>query len=514
MSLLFNELLLRYRDLNFDIIPDDETSEVLITGFWSLYLFLRDQIFKERVVDPSSSELLLLRRGELVPIHNELRGATSKVFPSIVRSHLRLSSQAAKGCLESIFAKAALAGVYLKEVYHQFYNLNTEQLEDILVFDSKSRDRARDLAFKDSLVPTNFFKFKFGFFYSQNPSVWLPYPVGGSKVSFIPMVRRFLRANTPAEVWYDFSFLIGEPLPRIDLIKSRFNSLKQLDYIEFPEELSTSYALKFDGIDDYANCGNDSSLRPQDLTIELRVKPAVVDENMYGIIVNGGQWGGFSYGWRIWQGGSRMSKRLGIQMNFGDPGPRSIDDWDALSEGANVWYQIAVTYDHHYLRLYVNGVEKGRLAETRDINYSSEDLLIGRAQWFYNGEIAEVRIHNRALDPTEIAYNCLHSTPYSTESLVLWLRLKEGSGTIAYDASGHDNNATLSGATWVQESLPWLARTHFKLQVPTLKAVEFDEHLLLKGPASVETSTGVELVRVAIRPTPAPAESSAESAMG
>src|SRR5665811_771599 len=61
-----------------------------------------------------------------------------------------------------------------------------------------------------------------------------------------------------------------------------------------------------------------------------------------------------------------------------------------------------------YLRLYVNGTEVGKSAQTGLIKQSNGVLRLGgNSVWgeYFNGYIDEVRIYNRALTATEVGSN-------------------------------------------------------------------------------------------------------------
>jgi PKD repeat protein len=95
------------------------------------------------------------------------------------------------------------------------------------------------------------------------------------------------------------------------------------------------------------------------------------------------------------------SNRSGIPA--GRVGVRRLYGTSPLA--ANTWTHLAVTYDKATLRLYVNGVEASSVAYTGDIVTSANPLQIGGdgiyGQYF-QGLIDEVRVYNRALNPSEI----------------------------------------------------------------------------------------------------------------
>src|SRR5262245_32466796 len=71
----------------------------------------------------------------------------------------------------------------------------------------------------------------------------------------------------------------------------------------------------------------------------------------------------------------------------------------------NTWSHLAATYDGATLRLYVDGVEVARRAQTGKIKSSSRELTIGGDAHFgqyWTGRIDEVRIYDRALSASEI----------------------------------------------------------------------------------------------------------------
>ena len=66
---------------------------------------------------------------------------------------------------------------------------------------------------------------------------------------------------------------------------------------------------------------------------------------------------------------------------------------------AGVWQHIAGSYDGSMMRLYLDGVEIGSMAETRALDMGS-NVLIGGADM--HGLIDEVAFYNRALTRNEI----------------------------------------------------------------------------------------------------------------
>ena len=71
----------------------------------------------------------------------------------------------------------------------------------------------------------------------------------------------------------------------------------------------------------------------------------------------------------------------------------------------NAWTHLALTYDGANIRIFINGVQAGSVAQTGGITTSAGALRIGgNSVWgeYFKGLLDEVRIYNRALSTAEI----------------------------------------------------------------------------------------------------------------
>jgi hypothetical protein len=103
---------------------------------------------------------------------------------------------------------------------------------------------------------------------------------------------------------------------------------------------------------------------------------------------------------------------------------------------AGVWYHVAMVYDGHTLSGYVNGRLDGSLSATGPVSSSVNSLRIGAyaplngsdSKCFFDGQIDELSLYNRALSSTEIQsiYNAgqvgkdIHSTWAPISGKVAW----------------------------------------------------------------------------------------------
>jgi hypothetical protein len=111
--------------------------------------------------------------------------------------------------------------------------------------------------------------------------------------------------------------------------------------------------------------------------------------------------------------GSATTLAYGLYANDQSPWPAvtvriGTDDRSAIGTGSlplNTWTHLAATYDGATLRLYVDGVQVGSLAQTGNMITSARTLRIGgNTVWgeYFTGLIDDVRVYNRALSAGEI----------------------------------------------------------------------------------------------------------------
>ncbi|MCD6429523.1 lamin tail domain-containing protein, partial [bacterium] len=167
--------------------------------------------------------------------------------------------------------------------------------------------------------------------------------------------------------------------------------------------------LSFDGIDDYVDIGNDTSLNSlNDLTLEAWVNinsyPSVRG-NIIGKYLSPAPYR--SYETYIDNNGFAVF-RIGI-----DGGSlQYVRSTTTLSLGQ--WYHIVGTYDGSYIKIYVNGALEGSKAVLGNIKYDSLHVNIGMVKEndsHFNGLIDEVKIYNRALGASEILDHYNAATP-------------------------------------------------------------------------------------------------------
>lgn len=202
-----------------------------------------------------------------------------------------------------------------------------------------------------------------------------------------------------------------------------------------PPEYANS-GLDFNGVNNYVNCGNASSLTlAGSFTITAWVKPSSLQ--LGGIVSKGEGKEGFL-----------LYEKANNHVDFGN---RHDDVWGTFSKPLVVdeFVLIIITYDRslssNNLKGYWNGVLDWQATSLGGLgNHLASNLLIGKyTVGNFNGTIDEVRVYNRALSSTEIS-GCYRGT-YSNKS-GLYLSLPFDGDTL--DNSGYNNHGVNHGATW------------------------------------------------------------------
>ena len=202
-------------------------------------------------------------------------------------------------------------------------------------------------------------------------------------------------------------------------------------------------ALRFNGTSDYVDCGNNASLNITGaITLEVWVKITSLAANTPVSKVNAS---GYGYGLGIDAAGiiyfvvSSDGSSWGTLIAI----PSTITD--------NKWHHLAGVNSVSGGYLYLDGVLIGNDASpAASIAVVSSPLWIAKynnttGTNFFNGQIDEVRIWNRALNQTEIRDNMCQKLIGNETGLVGYWRFDETSGTTANDSQTNvpPNNGTL-----------------------------------------------------------------------
>jgi len=200
--------------------------------------------------------------------------------------------------------------------------------------------------------------------------------------------------------------------------------------------------LKFDGTDDYVDCGNDESLNITDeITISAWVKIPSTTTFEQEIC---GKWGvnGGTANYGAYVIGLKSTNQLFFKI---DDVINGSGIWESASFPVDNWQHVAATFNGSNAYLYRNASQVASWSGSGVIPTSGNNVIIGNIagfSLFFNGAIDEVRIYNRALSAAEIT-TLYQGGTVSETGLVAHYKMKDKSGATLTDETGV-NNGTLT----------------------------------------------------------------------
>ncbi|MFA5318118.1 MAG: DUF2341 domain-containing protein [Patescibacteria group bacterium] len=237
-------------------------------------------------------------------------------------------------------------------------------------------------------------------------------------------------------------------------------------------------ALTFDGTNDYVSAVDSTSLRSIS-TVSFWVKPTSTINSSsaeYEVVskrLNSGNYDGFTSG--FYPTGDSNGGKFYV---LNDPGAAGNSTFYSTTNSwaGGTWHHIAYTADGTNLNIYVNGVKETSGSFTTSLTDAAATFFIGvlytGTNYFFPGQIDEVKIYNYARTPEEIREDYLAGGGATGKGAAIKLgskrnegstwddggfggaapigywRFEEQTGTTANDASGNLNTGTITGATW------------------------------------------------------------------
>ncbi|MEB3826078.1 LamG domain-containing protein, partial [Phormidium sp. CCY1219] len=210
----------------------------------------------------------------------------------------------------------------------------------------------------------------------------------------------------------------------------------------------TQTVLSFDGVNDWINVPDSTSLRIQDYTVEVWIKPELVpNETWNGIVGKAGR----NYNiWLYYEGCILHRFHNAASTDSGTPDtPHKSVTWKE-------WNHIAISNDGTTAKTYINGEVKAKGPAGGTSIADNTNLCMGRQldgtypRDYYKGYMAEVRIWNRARSADEIKATMNQRLAGNEPGLVAYWPFDEDTGTVATDKTSNGNNGTIASAIWVQ----------------------------------------------------------------
>ncbi len=213
--------------------------------------------------------------------------------------------------------------------------------------------------------------------------------------------------------------------------------------------------LSFDGVNDYVEVANASSLNAFPLTVSALVKTSSAGTGNYGIVSK--YLAGSYNGYNLFMSGGHVyafyfADNSNYCFDFGG-GSHAIDG-GLIND--NLWHQIAMTVDAGGLSIYVDGILKDSQAWTGTAAActTTQPLFFGRyGTGYFTGEMDEVRFWNTAQSASTLLANMNLPVATNASNLSAYWRLDNGAGVTTTDITGNGNTGTLkNGITWVSPS--------------------------------------------------------------
>ena len=226
-------------------------------------------------------------------------------------------------------------------------------------------------------------------------------------------------------------------------------------------------AIGFDGIDDYAEIPDVSSLKPNNVSVETWVKFDSLDSP-------NPSYPGLQY--LVFKKNSRSAQFEGYALLKVSSGTTHYFEFGVSSDAgtkvtvvglpvgdttvrAGEWYHVVGTYDGSAVKLYINGQLIGQNAASFALNYDTTPLFLGSSgQSYFDGKLSgaldETAIYNRALTANEVqaiyaagsAGKCKPTATIVPDGALIWLSgdgdtLDSSFRYAAVDSSGNNNNS-------------------------------------------------------------------------
>lgn len=204
------------------------------------------------------------------------------------------------------------------------------------------------------------------------------------------------------------------------------------------------YALSFDGVNDYVDCGT-GILISDNMTFELRLKKTISKAG--GLLYKATDYSsGIFFYFFDW------NRPVGMQFGFSTKWANF-----PLQYGLNEYSSFTIVKDGINGHLYLDGqliaTQQAYNAVSR-VDLGTTSTIIGRESIetlrAFGGEISDVRIWSIARTQQQIQDNLNKKLTGTEPGLVAYYDFSEGEGTILHDKTLNGNDGTIYGAQWIE----------------------------------------------------------------
>ena len=202
-----------------------------------------------------------------------------------------------------------------------------------------------------------------------------------------------------------------------------------------------SYALSFDGVDDYTSL--DWSDQLSTYTVSMWVISNAVQQTNYDAFFSTHHPNSSGFQLDTDNGNSLRMLTPDFSMTFNESIP-------------TYWSHVAVVAETNgaveKTTIYFNG---DSIASVNDVESTWNKIDLGRNRMENspgNWTVDEVSVWNTARTPAQIQSDMYNAHAGTEEGLLVYWKANAGTGTVLYDHTGNANHATINGATWSTET--------------------------------------------------------------
>ena len=187
--------------------------------------------------------------------------------------------------------------------------------------------------------------------------------------------------------------------------------------------------LDFNGSDQHVAISDSADIKPQNCSLAawFKTSNSSADTAVYRYRAKG-------YGILIRSTGAVVGM-------MSDGSARNAASATGFNDGD--WHHAVMTYDHSYVRIYVDGELEDSLAESSDIVYSGGYAAVGRhgnyPGWYFDGGVDDVRLYHSILTTNQIT--ALYQGTAPTNEAVLYMPFHHDDDSW-HDATGNGHDAT------------------------------------------------------------------------
>lgn len=204
------------------------------------------------------------------------------------------------------------------------------------------------------------------------------------------------------------------------------------------------YALSFDGVDDYVDCGT-GILISDNMTFELRLKKTISKAG--GLLYKATDYGsGVFFHFFDWN--SSTGTQFGFDTKYYN---------FPVTYSLNQYFSFTIVKDGVYGYIYLDGqlvATQGGYNAAARVDPGTTSIIIGRESFgslrAFGGEMSDIRIFNTARTTQQIKDNLNKKLTGTESGLVAYYDFSAGSGNTLFDKTGNGNHGTINGATWVE----------------------------------------------------------------